>query len=56
MNIFDKAADRIDELEAEKEETIRWIERIHKALENPRRPRQSVGEMVYALLNKLSNV
>ena len=30
-----------------------WLERIHIALQNPSRPRQSIGEMVAGLLDRM---
>ena len=39
-------------LTAEREAMVRWIRRAHDACADPSRPRQSVGEMLHAWLEK----
>jgi hypothetical protein len=45
--------ERIGRLEEERATVVRFVTRIHDALADPSRPRQSVGEMVARLLSDM---
>jgi hypothetical protein len=47
------ARERIGKLEEERATVVRFVTRIHDALADPSRPRQSVGEMVARLLSDM---
>jgi hypothetical protein len=43
------------ELETEIKRIRAWVDSVHVALQDPTRPRQSIGEMVAALLDSIDN-
>lgn len=47
----DKVIDVLVKAEAEILRLLAGLERVHVALQNPTMPRQSIGEMVAALIN-----
>lgn len=41
-------------LQGERDAMVHWIRRVHDACADPSRPRQSVGEMLHAWLEKFA--